>query len=281
MLPRLLNILNIQCLLPLAFRRAEGPRCLTGQSPPLCGGLAGLFFEHPAQVVGPREAAQAGNDIQRVFPVQEQPHGSFHPHSGQVAPRGHPYGGGKGADKVALGDSQPLTELLHAVQASVILADILNGGLHQRRQRRGGAVGPRKLTEQGKGQLAGSPAAGCIGLGGKAAQQLSPRARNGSSVSPARNRTAACPVSWMQSRWLSPSGVRVNGARLSTRWPAAALWGGRISALPAGEGEASVRLAVHLPLEIRQTHSPSPVRVRGSLGWISRTTPRAAVLVQS
>ena len=51
--------------------------------------------------------------------------------------------------------------------------------------------------------------------------------------------------------------------------------------LPAGEGEASVRLAVHLPLEIRQTHSPSPVRVRGSLGWISRTTPRAAVLVQS
>ena len=85
----------------------------------------------------------------------------------------------------------------------------------------------------------------------------------------------------MQSRWLSPSGVRVNGARLSTRWPAAALWGGRISALPAGEGEASVRLAVHLPLEIRQTHSPSPVRVKGSLGWISRTTPRAAVLVQS
>ena len=47
------------------------------------------------------------------------------------------------------------------------------------------------------------------------------------------------------------------------------------------EEEASVRLAVHLPLEIRQTHSPSPVRVRGSLGWISRTTPRAAVLVQS
>ena len=92
---------------------------------------------------------------------------------------------------------------------------------------------------------------------------------------------AACPVSWMQSRWLSPSGVRVNGARLSTRWPAAALWGGRISALPAGEGETSVRLAVHLPLETRQTHSPSPVRVRGSLGWISRTTPRAAVLVQS
>ena len=52
-LPRLLNILNIQCLLPLAFCRAEGPRWLTGQGPPLCGGLAGLFFEHPAQVVGP------------------------------------------------------------------------------------------------------------------------------------------------------------------------------------------------------------------------------------
>ena len=69
-----------------------------------------------------------------------------------------------------------------------------------------------------------------------AAGQVSPRARNGSSVSPARNCTAACPVSWMQSRWLSPSGVRVNGARLSTRWPAAALWGGRISALPAGGG---------------------------------------------
>ena len=214
--------------------------------------------------------------------MQEQPHGSFHPHSGQVAPRGHPYGGSKGADKVALGDPQPLTELLHAVQASVVLADIFNGGLHQRRQRRGGAVGPRKLTEQGEGQLAGGPAAGARRPSSSAAAgQVSPRARNGSSVSPARNCTAACPVSWMQSRWLSPSGVRVNGARLSTRWPAAALWGGRISALPAGEGEASARLAVHLPLETRQTHSPSPVRVRGSLGWISRTTPRAAVLVQS
>ena len=58
-LPRLLNILNIQCLLPLAFRRAEGPHCLTGQGPPLCGGLAGFFFEHPAQVVGPGKAAHS------------------------------------------------------------------------------------------------------------------------------------------------------------------------------------------------------------------------------
>ena len=117
--------------------------------------------------------------------MQEQPHGSFHPHGGQVAPRRHPYGGGKGADKVALGDSQPLTELLHAVQASVVLADILNGGLHQRRQGRSGAVGPRKLTEQGKGQLAGSPAAGCIGLGGKAAQQL---CGSGAGLAPGQER---------------------------------------------------------------------------------------------
>ena len=40
------------------------------------------------------------------------------------------------------------------------------------RQNYAGLYGVEELSEQGKGQLAGSPAAGRVGLGGKAAQQL-------------------------------------------------------------------------------------------------------------
>ena len=51
--------------------------------------------------------------------------------------------------------------------------------------------------------------------------------------------------------------------------------------VPAGEGEASVRLAVHLPLEIRQTHSPSPVRVRGAESCTFSSAAGAAMVFQS
>ena len=114
-----------------------------------------------------------------------------------------------------------------------------------------------------------------------AAGQVSPRARNGSSGSPARNCSAACPVSCKQSRWQAPAGVRVKGERLRMRCPAGAFWGGRIRALPAGLGPISSREAVQVPLETRQTQSPSPLRVRGASGWVFCTAARAAVALQS
>ena len=92
-----------------------------------------------------------------------------------------------------------------------------------------------------------------------AAGQVSPRARNGSSVSPASNCTAACPVSWMQSRWLSPSGVRVNGARLSTRWPAAAELLGRLAAeADTPRSRAASQLAFALLCELAGADSAAP-----------------------
>ena len=92
---------------------------------------------------------------------------------------------------------------------------------------------------------------------------------------------AACPVSWMQSRWQPPSGARASGARLRIRWPADTLWGGRTRADPAGDGPAAGREAVHFPLETRHTHSPSPASVRGLSGWTSCTEASAAVVLQS
>ena len=77
-----------------------------------------------------------------------------------------------------------------------------------------------------------------------AAGQVSPRARKGSSCSPARNWVLACPVSWTHSRWQLPSGSSTSGARLSTRCPAGTLWGGSSSAAPAGRGPAEGTLAV-------------------------------------
>ena len=114
-----------------------------------------------------------------------------------------------------------------------------------------------------------------------AAGQVSPRARKGSSCSPARNWALACPVSWTHSRWQLPSGSSTSGARLSTRCPAGTLWGGSSSAAPAGRGPAEGTLAVHRPLETRQTHSPSPIRVRGAQGCTSCTCPGAATAFQS
>jgi len=139
--------------------------------------LAGLFFENAAEVIGSRKTAEAGDDVQRVLPVEQQPHGRFDPDRGEVAPRRHPHRSGEGADEVALGDAQPLAELFHAVEARVVLADVLDGGGDEGRQRRGSAVRARKLAQQGKDQLARHPAVvvrrlvpgGC----GKAAHQLS------------------------------------------------------------------------------------------------------------
>ena len=56
---------------------------------------------------------------------------------------------------------------------------------------------------------------------------------------------------------------------------------GSSSAAPAGRGPAEGTLAVHRPLETRQTHSPSPVRVRGAQGCTSCTCPGAATAFQS
>ena len=112
--------------------------------------MAGLFFEDAAEIIGSRKTAEAGDDVQRVLPVEQQPHGRFDPDRGEVAPRRHPHRSGEGADEVALGDAQPLAELFHAVQPGVVGADILNGGLHQRRQGGRGAVGIRQFAQQGK-----------------------------------------------------------------------------------------------------------------------------------
>ena len=153
-------------ILPGKARTARHDRPL----PATVRGLAGFFFEHAAQVVGPGKAAQAGDHVQRVFPVEQQPLGGFDAHGGQIPARRHPDGSGKGAHQMALGHAQPLAELFHAVQARVVGADILNGGLYQRRQGRGGAVGVRKLTQQCVGQLAARPAVGGFFLGQTAHQ---------------------------------------------------------------------------------------------------------------
>ena len=155
----------------------------------MCGGLAGFFFEHPAQVVGPGKAAQAGHHVQRVLPVQQQPLGGFHPHPGQIAPRRDAQRGGEGAHQMALGHPQPLAELLHAVQARVVGPDVRDGGLHQRRQGGGGAVGIGQLTQQGKGQLAAHPARQFL-LRGKAVQQLG---SGGAGLAPGQKRQLVQP----------------------------------------------------------------------------------------
>ena len=96
-----------------------------------------------------------------------------------------------------------------------------------------------------------------------------------------RNCVLACPVSWTHSRWQLSSGVRVSGARLKIRCPAAADCGGSTSTEPAGAADAPGREAVHLPLETRQTHSPSPVRVRGAESCTSSSAAGAAMAFQS
>ena len=146
---------------------------MTGQSPPLRGAFAGLFFEDAAEVVGPGKAAQAGDDVQRVLPVEQEAHGGLDADGGEVPPRGHPHRRRKGADQMALGDPQPLAQLLHAVKTGVVGPHILHGLLHQRGQGRGSAVGPGKLAQQRKGQLAFAPAAARgQGFGRQLAHQL-------------------------------------------------------------------------------------------------------------
>lgn len=85
----------------------------------------------------------------------------------------------------------------------------------------------------------------------------------------------------MHNRWQLPSGARASGARLSTRCPAGTDCGGSSSAAPTGSGPAMGTEAVHLPLETRHTHSPSPERVRGAESWMSCTEAGAATVFQS
>ena len=65
---------------------------------------------------------------------------------------------------MALGHAQPFAQLLHAVKARVVCADVLNGGLHQRRQGGRGTVGIGQLTQQCVGQLAAGTAVGGLFL---------------------------------------------------------------------------------------------------------------------
>ena len=136
------NRLNKQFLFqPLLLGRKLGQCAPTGHRPPLRGRSAGRFFEDAAEVVGPRETAEAGDDIQRVLPVEQQTHGGFYADAGEIPPRRDAQRRRKGPDEVALGDAQPLAQLFHAVEPGVVPADVLDGGGHQRGQGRGGAVG--------------------------------------------------------------------------------------------------------------------------------------------
>ena len=65
---------------------------------------------------------------------------------------------------MALGHAQPFAQLLHAVKARVVCADVLNGGLHQRRQGGRGTVGIGQLTQQCVGQLAAGTTVGGLFL---------------------------------------------------------------------------------------------------------------------
>lgn len=116
-------------------------RCCSGESsgsalrPAIarhCVGDRPVVFEDAAEVVGPREAAEAGDDIQRVLPVEQQTHGGFYADAGEVPPRRDAQRRRKGPDEVALGDAQPLAQLFHAVEPGVVFADVLDGGGHQR-----------------------------------------------------------------------------------------------------------------------------------------------------
>ena len=93
--------LNLHLLLPHGLLGRKPGLCgATGQCPPLCRGLAGFFFEYPAQVVRPGKTAQAGHHVQRVLPVQQQPLCGLDAHGGQVLARRHAHGGGKGAHQM-------------------------------------------------------------------------------------------------------------------------------------------------------------------------------------
>ena len=124
-------------ILPGKARTARHDRPL----PATVRGIGRFLFEHAAQVVGPGKAAQAGDHVQRVFPVEQQPLGGLDAHGGQIPARRHPDGSGKGAHQMALGHAQPLAQLFHTVEPGVVPADVLDGGGHQRGQGRGGAVG--------------------------------------------------------------------------------------------------------------------------------------------
>lgn len=182
-------------------------------------------------------------------------------------------GGSKGADKVALETpSQLLTPPSSTGQRS-------SGGYPQwrppqRQQEAGRRCRPPPARRAGQSQqLAGSRLQVCRPRQPRAAQRLcggpgrSPGPENGSSVS--RQGTAPPPARSAGCRAIgSPSGVRVNGARLSAPDGPATPLGGRMVAPTPGRQASDQQQENHLPLESGRP-SPSPVRVRGSLGWIS------------
>jgi hypothetical protein len=103
--------------------------------------LAGRFFKDAAEIVRPRKAAEAGDDVQRVLPVEQEPHGGLDADTGEIPPRRDAQRCRESPDEVALGDAQTLAQLLYAVKPGVVPADVLDGRSHQRGQGRGGAVG--------------------------------------------------------------------------------------------------------------------------------------------
>ncbi len=187
---------------------------------------------------------------------------------------------------MALGDAQPLAELLHAVQARVVGPDVLDGGLHQRRQGGRGAVGVRQLTQQGKGQLAAHPARQFL-LRGKAAHQLG---GGGAGLAPGQKRQLVQPGQKLGAGLPGELDAQQMAAALRRqhqRGAAQHQMPGRDAAAaaaarsPGGQRPGQGHRAVHRPLETRQTHSPSPVRVRGAQGCTSCTCPGAATAFQS
>ena len=66
--------------------------------------------------------------------------------------------------KCMTGMAQAVCASIHAVKARVVCADVLNGGLHQRRQGGRGTVGIGQLTQQCVGQLAAGTAVGGLFL---------------------------------------------------------------------------------------------------------------------
>ena len=146
---------------------------MTGHCPPLCRGMTGFFFEDPAEVVCTRKSAQAGDDIEGVFPVEEKPHGSFDPDSRQIASGRNADCRREGADKMALGDAETLAQFLDAVQTGIVFPDVCDGFCDQRRKRWRGTVGSGKLAEKSKGELTpGAAPAVRIALCGKLSHQL-------------------------------------------------------------------------------------------------------------
>ena len=249
-------------------------------------GIGRFLFEHPAQVVGTGKAAQAGYHVQCVLPVEQQPLGCFNAHRGEVFARRHANGCGKGAHQMALGHAQPFAQLLHAVKARVVCADVLNGGLHQRRQGGRGTVGVRKLTQQCVGQLAAGTAVGGLFLSKAVHQFGSGRAgtalgKEGQFVQSGQKLGSRLPGKLDAEQMADAFRYKGQRGTAQDQVPGSTDCGGKMSAAPSGSGPAAGTDAEHWPLDTRHTHSPSPERVRGADSCRSCTEAGKAMVFQS